>query len=271
MFSSLHHDYSKVHDHGLRSDQQLKTLKLALSSCSLPSPAPARKRARVEGTKKRVRGALFANHTDDDDNVHSVLASHIQQFPTQRSPTKVAPAVTAATSALSNTALSFVVGNNNLGLCWNRNGEDKTCTTSSGKKKENMLTGKAAGTDFAKIFLNLVTRKVLDCSKFASTRLPQNTDYKKPVEYCLELSALVTTKEQKSALSGDDVDVKASTSKDIVLMMEQKIAEWNGYTWDTEKKLRQKGSLKKTSGVTGLSTQIVNHKRNYILRRGKTP
>ena len=266
---TLHQDYSKAREHGLRSNQQLKTLKLALSSCSFPSPALARKRARVEGTNNRVQGALFGNNTKNDDDVHSVLLTPVQEFPTQRSPTRVAP--TAATSALSNTALSLVVGNNILGLDWNRDGEDKTRTTSSGKKKKNMLTGKAAGTDFAKIFLGLVTTNLLDCSKFASTRLPKNTDYKKLIEYCLELADLVTTKEQKVVLSGDDVDVQASTSKDIVMMMEKNIVEWNGYSWDTEKKLMKNGSSKKTSGVTGLFNQIVKHKQKCILRRGKTP
>ena len=200
-------------------------MKLALSSCSFPSPVPARRRAQVEGSNKRVQGAFFPKNTNDVDDVHSVLFPPVREFPTQQSPTRVAP--TTATSDLSNTALSFVVGNNNLGLSWNRDGEDKTCTTSSGKKKKNKSTGKAAGTDFAQIFFGLVTTNQLDCSKFASTRLPQNTDYKKPVEYCLELADLVTTKEQKAALSGDDVDVQASSSKDSVMMMEKKIAEWN--------------------------------------------
>ena len=53
--------------------------------------------------------------------------------------------------------------------------------------------------------------------------------------------------------------------------MEQKIAKWNGFTWETEKKLWENGSSKKTCGVTGLSTQIVDHKRSCILLRGKIP
>ena len=46
---------------------------------------------------------------------------------------------------------------------------------------------------------------------------------------------------------------------------------WNGFTWETEKKLWKNGSSKKTCGVTGLSTQIVDHKQSCILRQGKTP
>ena len=108
--ASLHQDYSKVRDHGLRSDHQLKTLKLALSSDSVPSPAPPRKCARVQVTSKRgVRGALFTNN----DDVFSVLSSPVRQLPTQRSPTRVA---LQTVPVASNTALSFVVGNNNLGL-----------------------------------------------------------------------------------------------------------------------------------------------------------
>lgn len=76
---SLHQDYSKVCDHRLCSDQQLKTLKLALSSCSSLSPATAtaRKHGRVEGTCKRVQGKLIGEGTDDDD-VLSVLLSPVQ-------------------------------------------------------------------------------------------------------------------------------------------------------------------------------------------------
>ena len=67
--ASLHEDYSKVHENVLYSDQQLKTLKVALSSCLSPSPAPALKCAQVEGTPKRVQGKLFGKDTNNDYDV----------------------------------------------------------------------------------------------------------------------------------------------------------------------------------------------------------
>ena len=97
--AALHEDYSKLRDHGLRSDHQLKTLKSALSSCSSPSPAPVRKRPRVEVTRKRPRDLFPGNGTDnDDDDVHSVLSSAARQFPTQRFQT--------GTTTTSSTSLS---------------------------------------------------------------------------------------------------------------------------------------------------------------------
>ena len=155
-------------------------------------------------------------------------------------------------------------------LTWNRGGDKNTPATKSGNKKKNMSTGKTSGTDFSKIFLDLATTKVLVRNKFASTKLKSKFDYKSQTQYCLELADVVTTDDERAAMFGDDCDVRASTSKDIVLKMEQKIAEWNGVTWKTELDLRKKGISKKGDGVTGLSTEIKAYKKKCILKRGKT-
>jgi len=86
--------------------------------------------------------------------------------------------------------------------------------------------------------------------------LKANFDYKANVQYFLELADIVTIDNKRAALCGDDCGVQASTSKNIVLKMEKKMAEWNGFPWETELKLRKNGTLKKGPGVTGLSSKI---------------
>lgn len=138
-------------------------MKIAFTSCA--SPSPVQKRVKVEKSQKHVRGEgsttipteLFGKSTHDD-YVVCVLLSPVQQIHTQRSPIKVTMttstglASTVPATSRSNTVVLCVDKNSHLSLKWNRDDNDKSCSTSSRKMKRNMSIGRPFGNDFQKSF-----------------------------------------------------------------------------------------------------------------------
>ena len=113
--------------------------------------------------------------------------------------------------------------------------------------------------------------KKLNQSSLKDTSLERGTHHKTDICYCLELVQEVMTTEDAADLFGVNVAAIILVCQDIVTQMQKKIADWDGFTWETAVKLQHANKYKLGVGVTGLARQICDWKSLLIKHRGLIP